>query len=118
MERIKTIDQLVLAAKRGFHIKSPEISYLTKWTKAESLMSFSVRGIQRAIDKGLVCKELEAVTEQLDALQECKDKLRASGLSYGQISERLGITIQAVGQFMKAQSVSTRTISKYLGVLK
>jgi hypothetical protein len=117
MNKIQTIDQLVLVAKKGYHVKCPEVAYLAKWTKAESLMSFSARGLQTAISKGMVCRELQSVTDQLDLLQDCKDKIRSSGQSYGQIAEKLNITIQGVSKFMRSASSSTRTIAKYLKVI-
>ena len=117
MNKIQTIDQLVLVAKKGYHIKCPDVAYLAKWVKAESLMAFSARGLQTAISKGTVCRELQSVTDQLDLLQDCKDKIRASGLSYGELAKRLEITIQGVSFFMRSASSSTRTIAKYLKVI-
>ena len=117
MNQIQTIDQLMLVAKKGYHIKCPEVAYLAKWVKAESLMAFSARGLQTAISKGMVCRELQSATNQLDLLQDCKDKIRSSGQSYGQIAEKLNITIQGVSFFMRSASSSTRTIAKYLKVI-
>ena len=117
MTKLNSIDQLVKVAEKGYHVRCEDVSYLEKWVKAEALLAFSVRGLQTAISKGMVCRELQSVTDQLDLLQDCKDKIRSSGLSYGMVSKKLGITIQAVSNFMRSASSSTRTIAKYLKVI-
>jgi len=53
---IETLDDLVRAAQLRHKIRCKHINYLEKWTPAEALMDFSVRGAQNAINKGLEVK--------------------------------------------------------------
>tara|TARA_R110000796_G_scaffold44957_3_gene109206 strand:- start:5595 stop:5801 length:207 start_codon:yes stop_codon:yes gene_type:complete len=62
-------------------------------------------------------KELERVKPQLDALEDCKNKIHASGFSCAQIAKMRGISVQAVHKFMRSASSGTRTIAKYLKVI-
>tara|TARA_R110000737_G_scaffold56106_1_gene80194 strand:- start:25074 stop:25280 length:207 start_codon:yes stop_codon:yes gene_type:complete len=62
-------------------------------------------------------KELDRVKPQLDALEECKKWIKASGFSCAQIAKMRGISVQAVHKFMRSASSSTRTIAKYLNVI-
>ena len=115
MDKIKTLDQFMICAKRGFHIRCPALSYMEKWTEAKRFRGLSIGGIQKAIDAGMECREIEPVGE-IDVLQDCKAKLK--NFTLAEIAKRRGVSVQAVSKFLRASSVSTKTLNEYLRVME
>lgn len=61
--------------------------------------------------------EHQAPHEKFNYLKDAQKKILATGMSQSQIGARLGVTQQAVHNFITAKSVQTRVLEKYLKAL-
>lgn len=70
--------------------------------------------MQRAVDLGMECKELE-LDEGTNGstLSGCQEKIRALGLSQDEIARRIGSTQQTVSLFMRSGDSLSSTIDNY-----
>jgi predicted XRE-type DNA-binding protein len=112
--KISTIEELVHLAEIGERVSSPCVTWLATPKKAEALMGMSCRSLLTMIRKGIYTKmDVPSSDKQIAQLEEIKAKVRATGMSYSEIANKLGVTKQAVGQFMKASDVKSSTIKRY-----
>ena len=131
--QIKNIEELYQLSLKGARVYAPNVPHLEQSRKAEQILGMSARAVLKTIEKGLYLEGQDEEEETLDTaiqipepqnfelkynhLKIAQQKILATGLSQSQIGARLGITQQAVHNFITAKSVQTRVLEKYLRAL-
>jgi predicted XRE-type DNA-binding protein len=142
--KVQSVEELFICSLNGLRVSSPHVPHLEQARKAEHVLSMSARAVLKIIEKGLyihgnedsdgdsstnasansLLKPAKTGSEQNQSspkesfLQEAQRKICATGLSQAKIGEMLGVTQQAVHNFLKADSVQTRILEKYVKTLK
>jgi len=112
------VEQLAHIAEQGLLVRCKDCLIFEKPRKADIAMNLSVSSLYRLIKKGLEYQtEGEEMAPVGGLLEKAKSAIRATGLSYEEIAQRVGVSRQAVAKVMEAPSVQTRTLDKYLAAL-
>lgn len=115
--QIKTVEELVLLQERGVLVMSPSVTWMEKPRKIDAILKLSVDSLLKMLSKGVYAVGEEESAPEDSVLINGRAKIRATGLSQTEIAVLVGVTKQAVSQFMSAASVQTRILDKYLNAL-
>ena len=118
MRRVTGIPDLVLLQERGVKIVCPSVNWMEKPRKIDQLLKCSVESVLRHLNKGIFAVGEEEAAPEGSVLELAKARIRESGMSHEEIATRVGVSRQAVQQFMAANSVQTRILDKYLNALE
>jgi len=116
-KKINSVEELSALCSRGAMIVCEQSVIFSKPRKAESIMGMSCKSVLDFLRKGAYVVGEEEVAEEDSILRDGREKIRALGLSQREIAEKVGVTQQSVAKMMSAESVQTRTLSKYLDKL-
>lgn len=86
--------------------------------KVDGILKCSVESVLRHLNKGMFAMDKEEAAPEGSVLELAKARIRESGMSHEEIATRVGVSRQAVQQFMSAKSVQTRILDKYLHALE
>lgn len=118
MRKVTSVEDLVLLHENGVKVKCDHITWLERPRKIDNVLKLSVRSVLDIIAKGLYAMGEDEGAMEDSVLVSGKRKIRSTGLSQKEISTRVGVSQQAVQQFMAASSVQTRVLDKYLKALE
>lgn len=117
---VKTVEELAHLAAQGVKVWCPSVSYLEKPREAKIFIERSGTSILKMIQDGLFYHSRRENNDEPpsdEILKVVHQKIRSLGLSEGKLGKKLGISSQGAGQFLRANSVTTKTIDKYLKAL-
>ena len=112
--KINSVEELVKLCERGVLVFCPSVSFMERPRRIDNVLDLSCRNLLKMIDKGLFAYGEEEAAPPDSVLFDGREKIRALGLSQREIANLVGVSQQAVEKFMNAESVQTRTLSKYL----
>ena len=128
--QIKSVEELYQLSLKDAKVYSPHFPHLEQARKAEQILGMSTRAVLKMIEKGLFTESPNDEIELMEPtsveiakinienfLKMAQKKIINTGLSQSQIGARLGVTQQAVHNFLTAESVQTRILSKYMHAL-
>jgi len=117
MKKINSIEELAFCAESGVRVSCPETTYLDRATDANKLLGFSTKCLLAAIKKGMFAHGVPDGAEEGSFLGDWQARIKSTGLSNGDIAHAMGTSRQAVDQFLRAKSVQTRVLEKYIHTL-
>lgn len=117
MRKVSSVEELVLMQERGIKVVCPSVTWMEKPRKVDAILKLSVASLLSMLGKGVYAVGEEEQAPEDSILVRSRERIRATGLSHGEIAALVGVTRQAVQQFMAAKSVQTRVLDRYLNSL-